>query len=88
MAKTIKSFSLDDDVAKYLEATGNASGEVNSLVRRHMLNARAEEISGQRPSPAEREAARRWAREQLDAAREDVEAGAYDDIRRDMGWAA
>jgi hypothetical protein len=53
-----------------------------------MLNARAEEISGRHPSPAEREAARRWAREQLDAAREDVEAGAYDDIRRDMGWAA
>jgi negative regulator of replication initiation len=88
MAKTIKSFSLDDDVAKYLEATGNASGEVNTIIRRHMLNTRAEQISGQHPSPTERQAARAWARAELDAARRDVEAGAYDDIRQEMGWAA
>jgi hypothetical protein len=88
MAKTIKSFSLDEDVVRYLEETGNASGEVNALVRRQLLNKKAEEISGHRPTPAEREAARRWARAQLDAARDDVDAGAYDEIRRDMGWAA
>ncbi|GAA2405046.1 hypothetical protein Cme02nite_76040 [Catellatospora methionotrophica] len=87
MAKTIKSFSLDDDVAKYLEGTGNASGEVNAIVRRHMLNTRAEEIAGRRPNEAEKQAARRWARAQLATAREDVDAGAYDEIRREMGWA-
>lgn len=88
MAKTIKSFSLDDEVARFLEATGNASNQVNTLVRRQMLAAKAEEIAGRHPSPAEREAARRWARTQLDAARQDVEDGAYDEIRREMGWAA
>ena len=41
-SKTIKSFSLDDDVAKYLEATGNPGGEVNALVGRHRWAAHAD----------------------------------------------
>ncbi|MEV6971668.1 hypothetical protein AB0M47_41880 [Hamadaea sp. NPDC051192] len=88
MAKTIKSFSLDDDVVQYLDGTGNASSEVNTLVRRHMLSRKAQEISGYQPSSAERESARRWARTELAAAQEDIDGGQYDDVRREMGWAA
>ncbi len=88
MAKVIKSFSLDPDVAAFLEARGNASGEINKLVRRQMLSEQVEHVAGRRPRPGERDAARRWARRELDEARAHVEGGAYDEVREAMGWAA
>ncbi|HEX6685490.1 MAG TPA: hypothetical protein VF062_22075 [Candidatus Limnocylindrales bacterium] len=84
----VKSFSVPDDVAKYLDGLprGQASAVVTSLLRRHMLSEQVEKISGRSPTPEQRQAARVWARSQLQAAREAVELGAYDEVRRQMGW--
>ncbi|NUR73009.1 MAG: hypothetical protein HOU81_19505 [Hamadaea sp.] len=86
--KTIKSFTLDNDVVEYLEQTSNASSEVNTILRRHILNLKAEQVAGRQVSEAERASARQWAREQLTNARQAVDDGAYDEIRRQMGWTA
>jgi hypothetical protein len=83
--KVIKSFSLPEDVVTYLEAQGNASAEVTRLVRRRMLSDSVEGINGP-PTPEARERARAWARKELTDAHEAVEAGAYDEVRRQMGW--
>jgi hypothetical protein len=85
-AKVIKSFSLPEDVVAYLENQPNASAEVARLVRRRMLSARVEDVSGYVPSAETRDRARAWARRELTAAHDAVEGGAYDEIRDRMGF--
>ena len=84
----IKSISVDPEVAEYLESSGNASATVTKLVRRRMLTERVALAAGRPVDTETREKARRWARAELDAARDAVDGGAYDEIRSQMGWAA
>lgn len=86
--RVVKSVSLPGDVADYLDTLPNASAEVTRLLRRRMLNEQVQELVGRKSSPEKVEKAREWARRELEAARQDVDAGAYDDIRSQMGYAA
>ncbi|HCT75886.1 MAG TPA: hypothetical protein DGT23_04705 [Micromonosporaceae bacterium] len=86
--RVVKSVSLPGDVAEYLDTLPNASAEVTRLLRRSMLNDQVQALTGRKSSPERIEKAREWARRELDAAKQDVEAGAYEDIRSQMGYAA
>jgi hypothetical protein len=81
----VKSFYLPPDVLEYLATHENASATLREAEAQAY-----ERIHGRPLSDRARERARRWSREQLDAAAEHAteHRKQTDELRRRMGWAA
>jgi hypothetical protein len=77
-----RSFYLPDDVLEAISATGDGSAYITALVRRDVHRHR--NLAPQAgPNDGDREAARRWAREQV--ARVKRHPADYADVREALG---